>query len=218
FGRAIAADRRLTALVAGAAGTGKSRLVAELLARLKQQHPRIRVITCAASPASHLTPFALVIDLYQAALRLPPARGRSARGQVVQRLMHLLLNSGVATERARAITTDLDRAMELRDGLGVAARELADLRPRISAGLAAFRGATTSRERPGLTVVEDVHLADTASLEVMRHTMAMPAAGGELLVLTTRPEGPPPPAVDVVIALDDLAGPDLRALITDRLG
>jgi tetratricopeptide (TPR) repeat protein len=75
-----------------------------------------------------------------------------------------------------------------------------------------------TRERPALTIVEDVHLADSASLEVMRHTLAMPGAGAELLVLTTRPEGPPPPAVDGVLALGDLAGPELRALITDRLG
>jgi tetratricopeptide (TPR) repeat protein len=46
----------------------------------------------------------------------------------------------------------------------------------------------------------------------------MPAAGAELLILTARPEGPPPPRVDAVIALDDLSGVDLRALITDRLG
>jgi tetratricopeptide (TPR) repeat protein len=106
--------------------------------------------------------------------------------------------------------------MELRDGLGVGAREVADLRPRISAGLAAFR--TISRDRPALTVVEDIHLADSASLEALRHTLAMPAYGPELLVLTARPEGLPPMATDVVLAIGDLVGDELRALVIDRLG
>jgi len=218
YQRAIAADRRLVVLISGAAGTGKSRLVAEMIARRTQPGQPTRVIECGASPAQQLSPFALVIDLYQAALGLPPARGRAARQAVAQKLVHLMTKTGAPLERAREVATDLDRAMELRDGLGVGAPEVADLRPRISAGLAAFRGAMTDRARPQLTVIEDVHLADGASLEVMRHTLAVPAAGPELLVLTARPEGLPPPSVDVVLEIGDLVGGELRALVADRLG
>ena len=218
YQRAIAADRRLCVLITGVAGTGKSRLVAEFVAQRVATGAAMRVTTTAASPASRLAPFATVIDLYQAALGLPPARGRGARAEVVHRLYHLLTKIGAPADRARAITTDLDRAMELRDGLGAFAREVADLRPRISAGLAVFRTVMTSRERPALTVVEDIHLADSASVEALRHTLGIPAPGPELLVLTARPEGPPPPTVDVVLTLGDLVGNELRALITDRLG
>jgi serine/threonine protein kinase/tetratricopeptide (TPR) repeat protein len=218
FQRAIAADRRLSALIAGAAGTGKSRLVAELIARRTAAGVPMRVVLTAANPASHHAPFALVIDLYQAALGLPPQRGRHARSQLVQRLLHLMREAGAPEGRARAVATDLDRAMELRDGVGLGAPEVADLRPRLSAGLTAFRAAMTDRERPLLTVIEDIHLADSPSLEVLRHALAVSAPGPELLVLTTRPEGPPPPAVDVVIGVGDLVGADLRALIADRLG
>jgi serine/threonine protein kinase/tetratricopeptide (TPR) repeat protein len=218
FQRAIAADRRLTALISGAAGTGKSRLIAELLARRAATGSSMRTIFCTANPASRNAPFACVIDLYQAALGLPPIRGRSARAQVVQRLLHRLKESGVADERARAITTDLDRAMELRDGVGVGTPEVADLRPRISAGLMAFRAAMSDRTRPLLTVLEDIHNADSASLDVLRHALSMTALGPELMILTARPDGPPPPAVDLVINVGDLVGGDLRALIADRLG
>jgi tetratricopeptide (TPR) repeat protein len=158
-----------------------------------------------------------VIDLYQAALGLPPARGRAARAQVVQRMLHLMGKGGVSTPRARAVAIDLDRAMELRDGMGVGAPEVADLRPRISAGLAAFRVAMSDRQRPLLTVIEDVHHADSASLEVLRHTLAVPAAGPELLVLTARPEGSVP-VTDATITVGDLVGGELRMLIADRLG
>jgi serine/threonine protein kinase/tetratricopeptide (TPR) repeat protein len=218
FQRAISANRRLCVLITGAAGTGKSRLIAELVARYAASGTPMRVITTAASPASQLAPFATVIDLYQAALGLPPARGRGARAQVVHRLYHLMIKSGMSADRARAVTTDLDRAMELRDGLGVGARETADLRPRISAGLASFRTLMTSRDQPALTVVEDIHLADSASVGVLRHTLAMPAHGPELLVLTARPEELLPPPVDGVITLGDLIGTELRTLIADRLG
>ncbi|HEY5927431.1 MAG TPA: protein kinase [Kofleriaceae bacterium] len=217
FQRAVAADRRLTALISGAAGTGKSRLVAELIARRTASGTPMRLINTAANPASHQAPFALVIDLYQAALGLPPARGRHARGQVVQRLLHLMKEAGTTDERARAVATDLDRAMELRDGVGLTTPEVADLRPRISAGLAAFRAAMTDRNRPLLTVIEDIHLSDAPSIEVLRHALAVTAMGPELLLLTGRPEGPHPPAVDVVIPVGDLVGGELRALIADRL-
>jgi hypothetical protein len=216
--RAQAADRRLVALVTGATGTGKSRLVAELVARRTATGQPLRVVMTAGTPASRSAPFALVIDLYQAALGLPPARGRHARAQVVQRLHHLMLEAGVPEERARIIATDLDRAMELRDGVAVGTPEVADLRPRISAGLAAFRTSMVDRNRPLLTVIEDIHYADGASIEVLRHTLAVPAQGPELLILTTRPDGPPPPAVDATIAVGDLVGGELRALISDRLG
>jgi tetratricopeptide (TPR) repeat protein/tRNA A-37 threonylcarbamoyl transferase component Bud32 len=218
FARAIAEDRRLCILITGAAGIGKSRLVAELVARRAAAGTAMRITTTAASPASRMAPFAVVVDLYQAALGLPPDRGRTARSDTVHRLAHWLAKAGTPADRVREVTTDLDRAMELRDGLGIGAREAADLRPRISAGLAVFRTAMNSRARPAITIVEDVHLADSASLEVLRHTTAMPARGAELLILTARPEGAPPPAVDLVIELGDLVGHELRALITDRLG
>jgi len=218
--RAIAANRRIVVLLQGAAGTGKSRLMAELVARRMApgRVPVPRVIRTAASPASKLAPFALVIDMYQAALGLPPARGRQARRQLVERLLHLMTGSGLPGSRARAIASDLDHAMELRDGLSVGAPEVADLRPRISAGLTAFRIAMADRERPLLTIVDDLHQSDSASLEVLRHALAIPATGPELMVLTGRPEGLDAPHVDAVINLGDLVGGELRALIADRLG
>ncbi|HEY0254426.1 MAG TPA: AAA family ATPase, partial [Kofleriaceae bacterium] len=218
FARSQAENRRHSVLVAGVAGTGKSRLIAELVAHLVAKVEGTRTILTAANPATRHSPFALLIDHYQASLGIAPARGRAARVRFLQRLQHLLKEKGIADDRARDVVTDLDRAMELRDGVGVGAPEVADLRPRIAAGLAVFRHAMTDRRRPMLTVVEDVHLADGPSLEVLRQTLVMPEAGPELLILTARPEGPAPPAVDAVVEVGDLVGAELRALIADRLG
>ncbi|MEP6860637.1 MAG: protein kinase [Deltaproteobacteria bacterium] len=218
FDRAMAENRRYSVLLAGAAGTGKSRLIAELFARIAEHREGTVTVLTAASPATRHTPFALLIDHYQASLGIAPVRGRAARGRFLQRMHHLLRENGIPEERARDVVTDLDRALELRDGLGLGAPEVADLRPRVAAGLGVFRAAMTDRHRPLLTVVEDVHLADGPSLEVLRHALALPTAGPELLVMTARPEGPAPPAVDAMLEVGDLVGGELRALIADRLG
>jgi len=218
FDRVIAENKRYCVLLDGAAGTGKSRLVGELIERRRALGDKTRVISIAANPASRLSPFSTVIELYQAALGQPPARGRSARSQLAQRLHHLLKSAGIADELARAVATDLDRAMELSSGVGIGATEVADLRPRIAAGLATFRAATHAAERRRLTVIEDIHLADGPSMEVLRHTLAEPATGAELVVLTSRLDGVAPPKVDGEIVVEDLVGAELRALIVDRLG
>ncbi len=215
FDRAIAEDRRVVALVTGAVGTGKSRLIAELAARHATRAP-IRVVRAVASPDDRYAPFALVIDLYQAALAVPTVRGRSGRATLIHRASQVLSRAGVSAEVARTVAIDLDRALELRDGIGVGAPEVADLRPRISAGLATFRLALADRDRPLLMILEDLHLADSASLEVLRHALAIPQHGPELLVLTARPDGPIAPA-DVAISIDELSGGDLRQLVADRL-
>ncbi|MGE0548216.1 MAG: serine/threonine-protein kinase PknK [Kofleriaceae bacterium] len=216
--RAVAADRRLVTLVTGAPGTGKSRLAAELVARLTAENTPLRITTTAANPAHRLAPFSLIIDLYQAALGLPPSRGRAARLQVMQQLSKKLIAAGAPADRARTIAIDLDRAMELRDGVGVGAPEIADLRPRISAGLAAFRATLFARGQPQLTIIDDLHDADSASLEVLRHTLAVPATGAELMVLTTSQDTKIAPPSDAVIRIGDLARTDARAMIMDRLG
>ncbi len=214
--RAVTENRRVAVLISGDAGTGKSRLVAEL-AHWLGGAAAIRLVATGASRAHQLMPFALVIELYQAALGLPPAHGRAARQQLAQRVTQVLTRGGVAAARAHEIAGDLDRAMELRDGVSLAAPEVADLRPRLSAGLTTFRAASGSERRPQLTILEDLHAADSASLEVLRHALAAPVPGPELLVLTSLPGGSLPP-VDLALHLGDLAGPELRVLVADRLG
>ncbi|HEX4452156.1 MAG TPA: protein kinase [Kofleriaceae bacterium] len=219
YERVVADTKRATVLVSGAAGTGKSRLIGEFALRARDREPELRIVSIAANPASRLSPFSMVIELYQAALGQPPSRGRTARTQLSQRLNHVLKSAGVADELARAVATDLDRAMELQGGVGTGAPEVSDLRPRLSAGLATFRAAMRARERRRLTVIEDIHLADGPSLEVLRHSLGAPAEGAELVILSSRPEaGEDALHVDAKVAVEDLVGAELRALIADRLG
>jgi tetratricopeptide (TPR) repeat protein len=218
LGRAHAEDRRVAVLVSGRAGIGKSRLVAELVARLVDGPSAPLWVSAAASAARRLEPFSLVIDLFQASLGLPPGRGRAAREQLVQRLLHVLGRGGVDADEATGIAAAVHRAVELRDGAQVDSPEAADLRAEVAAALARFRSIQLAGGRTLVTVLEDLHAADGASLEVLRHNLAQPAPGVELLVATARPEATGLPPLDGTIEIDDLDGDELRELVADRLG
>ncbi len=175
-------------------------------------------MSAVATAARRVEPFALVIDLIQASLGLPPGRGRAARAQLGQRLVHVLGKVGVAAEQAQRFAAAFERAMELRDGVAIDGPEAADLRAEVAAALAGFRATQVRAGRPVVTVLEDLHAADGASREVLRHMVSAHAAGAELLILTTRPEGDEPLPGDRLVPVDDLVGGELRELVVDRLG
>ena len=178
FDRAIADESPATRADRRRGRHGQEPLVAELIARTRGTARARVTVTDGGEPGdAALAVRAADRSLPGLARHRAGARARGARAGSCSACMHLLRENGIPDERARDVVTDLDRAMELRDGVGVGAPEVADLRPRIAAGLAVFRAAMTDRQRPLLTVIEDVHLADGASLEVLRHTLAVPAAG-----------------------------------------
>ena len=227
--RAAAEQRRIIAVVRGASGIGKSRLGAELVAQILAQSPQTVLMVASAGPSTRLLPFGLLIDFLQAVLNLPPARGRAARDKLAQRILRVLRRGEIEPDVIKAVVGDLERAMELRDGISaMAASELADLRNRVAAGvtvvrrcLRALRTAELANAHEMLTaiiVIENLHHADSASLEVMRHTMANREPGAELFLMTTQGEPPAWPILDEVIELGDLVGGELRALAVDRLG
>lgn len=208
-------EHRRTILLRGAVGCGKSRLVAELVARLTV-HYAPAVIVASASGGSQLAPFGLIVEMCQALVGTPPARGRAARTKLSQLIAGQLRAAGYPDDRARGFATDLDRAMELRDGSGIGALEPADMRSRVAVAFEAIRAVRVGRGRGVLMVIEDLHNADAASVEVLRHALALRAHGAELLVLTARATEPLPHC-DVVLDVPDLVGGELRALIIDRL-
>ncbi|MBP9086391.1 MAG: protein kinase [Kofleriaceae bacterium] len=217
YQQSLRQGQRHTALVRGGVGAGKSRLVAELVARLAGTLAPT-VVAASAGSANRLSPFSLIVELCQALVGTAPARGRAARSKLSQLIVAQLRAGGTNEELARAAASDIDRAMELRDGVGIGATEPADLRNRVSVAYHAIRYARRHIGRGSVTIIEDLHQADAASLEVLKHALAMRIPGGELLLLTTRDEGPRPPPVDLVVELGDLVGAELRSLIIDRLG
>ena len=201
-------------LIRGPVGVGKSRLVAEFVARaLARPAVAPRLVATAATPATTPLPFGLVVELVQAWLGLPPGRGRDARAQLAGRLARVLGRTRADRELATEAVAAIDAAMELRDGAAVA--EAADLPARVARALALVR-AHLPGGRPQIVVIEDLHLADGPSLDVLRTGRG--EGGAELLLATSRPEPTHLPRFDAVIELGDLVGGDLRALVVDRLG
>ncbi len=210
---ARSAGVRRCALVLGAAGAGKSRVVAELVARVAAAG--VHVVAAAAGPGARLLPYALYADVVDALLDLPPARGHEARDRARTRLERLLERAGLAAE-AIALASDAWRtAMELRDGAAILPVAPAELRARLAACLTAVARAERAG-RPRVVVVEDLHLADTASVAVLRDWIFTAPDRGELVLATARPDHASFPS-DVTIELSDLGGEELRALCADRL-
>lgn len=213
--------RRVTVALVGEPGVGKSRLVAEFVARATATTVEPMMVAVAAAPSGKVAPFTLITELFQSALNLPPGRGEGARSRLTQRLRRVMDQAEVRADDVDDLVGAVEYAMELRDGaLTSSPQPSTDLRDRLTAGLRSFRAVTMASQRPLVTVIEDLHYCDRASADVLHATVTEPTGGAELLVLTTRPEGldSVPDAVAEVIELLELGGKDLRELIVDRLG
>jgi serine/threonine protein kinase/tetratricopeptide (TPR) repeat protein len=220
--RALTENNRVTVAVYGKVGVGKSRLVAEFVARETAGAEPPLLVAVAATPGARQAPFSLVTQFFQASLNLPPGRGESARSRLIQRLRPVLHEMGMERAELDDCVGAVERAMELRDGaLNAPVLPTADLRDRVSGGLRSFRRSLL-RGRPLITVVENVLLADNASNEVLRTVLRPPSPdGAELVILTARPladsSSPLPDEIDDLISLGELNEDDRRALIRDRL-
>src|SRR5690606_11622385 len=209
-----AEGRRVVAAVIGGAGAGKSRLLAEFVARAEARPHAPQLVALAANPAARDAPFWLVGDLLQSTLNLPPRRGRAARGATVQRLRHVLGGVGLDRSELDECLAAVELALELRDGaVGSGDPAAADLRERVASALRSLRRALTG---PVLVVIEDLHLADATSSAVLQSVVQSEPAP-ELVVLTSRRELRDLPEDALRIALDELDEEERAALIRDRL-
>lgn len=216
--RAARERRRIAAAIVGAGGVGKSRLVAEAVAGAREGGEP-HVIAVAATPAGRDTPFSLIVELFQAALNLPPGRGEAARGKLAQRVTYVLEQVGLDAELVADVTSAVDEAMALRDGNPehMAGGADQDLRDRVAAALYALRAAVADGDRLRIYVVEDLHFVDAPSAEVLRASLRAPGPSAELVLVTTRSASGLPDAFDVRLDLAELSEAERTALIRDRL-
>jgi DNA-binding NarL/FixJ family response regulator len=159
-----------TLLIAGEAGVGKSRLVAELRALAKQEG--VLILAGACFEPDRALPHAPLRDLLRACLTDGPPEVRAALETAEPELRRLLpeLGDDRETTSAGGGAPDPDR--------------LAVTLERFLAGL-----ATT---RPLLVVVEDLHWSDEASLDLFRRLSRRLPRLPALLVLTYRDDETPP--------------------------
>ncbi len=207
-------------LIQGDSGIGKSRLIAEFVARLEETSIETLLIAISATTQSSGAPLSLAIEHMQAALNLPPGRGEHARAQLAHGLASCLRQS-VSEEELIDATQSFELAMELRDGaLGINEDAAAALRERCAETIALVH-RTLAGERPSVVVLENVHLADDASIGVVRYLLDRQTRDFPcIFVLSARHdlEGAQALETVAVIRLEELLQPERGVLIEDRLG
>jgi predicted ATPase len=173
----VSAGRGRVALLVGEPGIGKSRLMAELRARVTEpgpDGPRARWIEGRCVSYGRNLPYHLLRDLVRALLDLPAAAGEgtfTTRSQLDDRLSALLGEdvSDVAAYVAHLLDLPLDR-----HELEITSRSPDIIQSRYAAATHQLLRARAA-EAPVAFVCEDVHWADPASVAVIRAIMPLAA-------------------------------------------
>lgn len=177
-------------VVVGRSGVGKTRLVAEVVARVRRATPDAQVWTARATPTGRTTALGVLRELVRGACGIPrAARGRDADRAIATRVAEDVWDRPTAAR----ITAELVRLSG-----GALSDETSDHpAPRLTdAGaegdreLCAFQDffAAVVARRPLLVVVEDMHHADLASIHAIDRTLEHLHDHPWALVATARPE------------------------------
>ena len=191
--------------VVAEAGVGKTRLTAELARRLGHRARRISA-TCA--PYGEGVTFAPVEQTIRALAGIEPTDDAATGVARVEALASTVQDE---REDRRWLSETLEAVLALepaRDGSVIAPDELAQALATVLAAAAA--------ERPLLLVLEDLHVAAPALLDVLRGTVELLAGRPVLIVATARPDpsrGPDGWGTASVLALDALADDETRRLL-----
>ena len=205
WARATAGDGGV-AIVSGAAGIGKSRLVDELAARAGPEALVIRGVAAEVEGSPPLAPWSEALDEIASAIPAPPP------------------SATWAGDLAR-LSLRIQQAWECPPAPAAATPELERIRL-FDAVLECLRWAAASR--PLLVILEDVHLIDATSAALAAHVGRRLANTSALMVLTRRPEGSTAvldalarlnaaPALIVLSPLDPAHGRELAAAVAPGL-
>ena len=217
FGRMQGGRAQVVSLV-GEAGAGKSRLIAEFLARLdaagKLAGTAVRRAACASLGEPTYGVFgALFREAYQVdpADTLDVARQKLAAG---------LRALGARDEEAKAIAPVLSYVLGLEGEAQPRDVEPEQLQRQI---VLAARTLVERRlqQEPLLILVEDLHWADAASVDLLRHVVDHLADRPLMVLFSHRPDAQSPlvtRAAQSVIRLAPLSPNDTRALVAELFG
>ena len=203
--------------VVGEAGTGKSRLIAELLARLdadgRLAGTAVRRTTCSSLGEPTYGVFGA---LFREAYQVDPADSLDVARQKLAAGLGAL---GARDDEAQAIAPVLSYV------LGLEGETHPDVEPeQLQRQIALAARALLERRLehgPLLILVEDLHWADAASVDLLRHVVDQLADRPLMLLLSHRPDARPPlvaQAAQSVIRLTPLSPDDTRALVAGLFG
>jgi adenylate cyclase len=203
--------------VVGGAGVGKSRLIAELMARLERDGALagVTVRHTACTSLGEAT-YGVFGALFRGAYQIDSADSLAVARE---KLSATLSSLGAAETEAGAIAPVLSYLLGL-EGDRAPDIEPEQLRRQI---VLAARALIERRleHTPLLIVVEDIQWADSASVELLRDVVDQLADRPLMALLSLRPEARPPQvarAAQSVIRLGPLSDDETRALISGLFG
>lgn len=178
------AGRTLVAVVAGEAGIGKSRLVAEVAAEIHGSGGRVLLGPCFEDGSSPYEPFVHAITDDVSGLPFPEARRRV----------------GDAAEALARVVPELPPVLDVEVPLEVLDPTAAQIE--VFAGVLGYF-TRAAEGGPMLLVVEDVHWARPTTLGAIRHIAGANARAPMLILVTTR-DAPPDLDDRLAVFLADL--------------
>ena len=201
----------------GEAGTGKSRLIAEFFARLQADGRLAGTAVRRAACSSLGEPtYGVFGALFREAYQVDPADPLDVARQ---KLAAGLSKLGAREEEAEAIAPVLSYV------LGLEGESQPDVEPeQLQRQIVLAARALVERRlelEPLLILVEDLHWADAASVDLMRHVVDQLADRPVMLLFSHRPDTRPPlvaRAAQSVIRLAPLSADDTRALVAGLFG
>jgi predicted ATPase/class 3 adenylate cyclase len=216
FDRMERGQTQVVSLV-GEAGTGKSRLIAEFLARLDADGRLARTALRRTACASLGEPtYGVFGALFRGAYRVEPADSLDvARQKLVDGLRAL----GARDEEAAAIAPVLSYVLGVEEAMHPDV-EPEQLRRQIALAARALVERRLEKE-PLLILVEDLHWADAASVDLIRQVADQLANQPLMVLLSHRPETKPPlvaRAAQAVIRLTPLSRDQTRQLVAGLFG
>jgi len=169
------------------AGTGKSRLLYEFIKWLEEQHFALSLFKGRATPEMMHTPYALVRNLLSTSFEIQDSdTGSEAREKLERGILASMSKDQVTGAEAPFIghLIGYDYSSDSRlAGIQGDARQIRDL---------AFHYMTqffvnSTRNQPGVLLLEDIHWADNGSLDLIEHVMKDRPDMPFLIVCLTRP-------------------------------
>jgi class 3 adenylate cyclase/tetratricopeptide (TPR) repeat protein len=223
FEDVVAARSRRIVTVVGEAGVGKSRLVHDIESWLAALPTEVWVLRGRASPATQDVANGLLRSVFAERLRI---RGTDDPARVRRRWAggwHELLGERSTGGRAETVATWLGFALDEAGREAVGTTDPEALRRRGS-GLVLRLLEKLGERAPVVVLLEDLHWADSASLDSLRDLAAAPGSGRLLVLATSRPvlleqrpdwgaDGP----VHTQVRLGPLGEQHARALVAELL-
>ncbi|WP_404295514.1 ATP-binding protein (plasmid) [Microvirga sp. RSM25] len=201
----------------GEAGTGKSRLITEFLRRLEDAG-RLACTALRRADCSSLgePPYGVFAALFREGYQVKPGDSLDVARQ---KLAIGLRSLGAPTDVTEAIVPVLSYLLGVKEGLPH------DLNPEQLKRQIALAARTLVERRlqqtPVLMIVEDLHWADAASVDLLRDIADYLADQPLMMLVSHRPDAPPllvAQASQSIIRLTALSPEEIRALVTGLFG